>query len=76
LMTLISTLCPAWQWPGKPHKKKWWPAFVNLMESLPVFKVVKGADVLHDLYIGCVTLITLCCLGLYSKTGHTNYKQF
>ena len=23
--TLISTFCPAWQWPGMPHKKKWWP---------------------------------------------------
>lgn len=22
LSTLISTFCPAWQWPGMPHKKK------------------------------------------------------
>lgn len=22
LSTLISTFCPAWQWPGAPHKKK------------------------------------------------------
>jgi hypothetical protein len=22
LMTLISTFCPSWQWPGTPHKKK------------------------------------------------------
>lgn len=22
LSTLISTFCPAWQWPGTPHKKK------------------------------------------------------
>ena len=25
LSTLISTFCPFWQWPGTPHKKKWWP---------------------------------------------------
>lgn len=23
LSTLISTFCPAWQWPGTPQKKKW-----------------------------------------------------
>lgn len=33
-------------------------------------KVAKGADALHDLYMACVTRITLWNLALYSKTDH------
>lgn len=39
------------------------------MESLPVLKVVKGDDTLHDLYMACVTRITLWNWALYSKTA-------
>ena len=34
--TLMSTFCPAWQWPGTPQKKKWWPRVLIVIESLPV----------------------------------------
>lgn len=34
--TLMSTFCPAWQWPGTPQKKKWWPRVFKVIESLPV----------------------------------------
>lgn len=33
--TLISTFWPAWQCPGAPHTKKWWPWVSMTMESLP-----------------------------------------
>ncbi|KAG6423154.1 hypothetical protein SASPL_113542 [Salvia splendens] len=32
---LISTFWPAWQCPGAPHTKKWWPLVSMTMESLP-----------------------------------------
>lgn len=44
------------------------------MVSFPVVMVVNGDDALHDLYIACVTRITLWNLALYSKTDHTNYQ--
>ena len=75
LSTLISTFCPAWQWPGTPQKKKWWPWLVMLMESLPVVKVAIGDDALHVLYMACVTRITLWNLALYSNTGQKNKIQ-
>lgn len=34
--TLMSTFCPAWQWPGMPHMNKWWPWESMVMESFPV----------------------------------------
>lgn len=34
--TLMSTFCPAWQWPGTPHMNKWWPRVSMVMESFPV----------------------------------------
>lgn len=39
-----------------------------LMMSLPVVKVAIGDDALHDLYMACVTRITLWNLALYSNT--------
>jgi hypothetical protein len=68
LRTLISTFCPAWQCPGTPQKKKWWPWFVIFMVSFPVVNVAIGDDPLHDLYIACVTRITLWNCALYSNT--------
>ena len=75
LSTFISTFCPASQWPGTPQKKKWWPWLVILMESLPVVKVAIGDDALHDLYMACVTRITLWNFSLYSNTRNTNHQQ-
>lgn len=66
--TLISTFWPAWQWPGTPHMKKWWPRVSMVMESLPVVWVEMGMEALHALYSACVTRITLWNWGLYSKT--------